>query len=437
MRILGQLSFKHDTAAPFLEGDVIKSKDDSLALRTIRDLDDLETLRCIWKSWPGTRDSDPDFFYSIVRSRGEGCTPHVVVLARHGRPDAILVGLRERRKMPFKLGCFTIWQPELNVMEFVCGALRGNASYENTAALVREVIRSLNAGDSDLALWDGLDVQSALYNCALQLPSFALRDHSRRLNDHWWLGHFPEALDALFMSKGRCQSSKLRRKYKNVLNRLAGEVQIRCFRSPADLGPAIADIEEIARKTDKRRAFGVGFFDTPQIRQQMDLTAENGWLRIYILYIKEKPVAFWMGTLYDGCLQGDHVGYDAIWGKFSPGIFLFLNILNDLRDEDIKTVDVGCGHGQLQQCFGDLRRVESQVQIYAPTMRGIELNLLRTTTYRVTQCAKLFLRRTHCAWARKALWNEVACQRDVRPELMCAERAGIPVALRSSPSRRM
>ena len=408
MRIVEKLPFKHDTAiAPLKERDVTP-KGGPPSFRTIRDRDELEALRWLWKSWPGSRDSDPDFFLGTVHSRGNGCLPHVIVLSRNGEPEAILVGLRERKKMPFKLGCFTICRPELNVLEFVQGALRGNASEENSAAFVREVISSLGAGIGDLAVWKRLEVNSPLYKCALQFPSFALRDHSRYINDHWWLTHLPKTLDSLFMSKGHGQRSKLRRKFKSVLHRLAGDVQIRCFRAPAELGLAISNMEEIARKTDKRQVFGVGFFDTPQIRKQMVLAAEKGWLRIYILYIEKKPAAFWMGTLYDGCLQGDHVGYDATWSKFSPGIFLFLSILNELRDEDITIVDVGCGYGQLQQCLGDLRRVESQVKIYAPTMRGVGLNLLRTVTHRATEFVKLLLRRSCYMWARKVLWNEHA-----------------------------
>jgi Acetyltransferase (GNAT) domain len=408
MRIAEQLPLNPDAVSASLKEHEIKPKEGPLAFRTIRDLDELEALRRIWKSWPGSRDSDPDFFSGIVGSRGNGCIPHVIVLSRNGEPEAILVGLRERRKMPFKLGCFTICQPKLNVLEFVQGALRGNASEENSAALVREVIRSLDAGVGDLAVWKRLNVESPLYRCAVQFPSFALRDHSRYMNEHWWLTHLPKTLDALFMSKGHRQRSKLRRKFRNVLSRLAREAQIRCFRSPADLGLAILDVEEIASKTDKRQVFGVGFFDTPQIRQQMALAAEKGWLRIYILYIEEKPAAFWMGTIYEGCLQGDHVGYDAVWSQFSPGIFLFLNILNELRDEDIKIADVGCGYGQLQQCLGDLRRLESQVEIYAPTMRGVGLNLLRTVIHHTTDLVKLLLRRTCYMWARKVLWNEHA-----------------------------
>jgi len=81
----------------------------------------------------------------------------------------MLVGLREHKKTPFKLAYFTIYEPEVNVLEFVYGALRGNASEENCAALVREVMRSPDEGDADLALWKQLDVQSHLYNCVLLL----------------------------------------------------------------------------------------------------------------------------------------------------------------------------------------------------------------------------------------------------------------------------
>ena len=131
MRIVEHLRFKHNTAAASLKEGEIKPKEGPPAFRTIRDLHELEALRAIWKSWPGTRDSDPDFFSSMVRSRGSGCRPHVIVLTRNARPDAILIGLRERKKMPVKLGYFTICRPEVNVLEFVHGGLRGNASEEN------------------------------------------------------------------------------------------------------------------------------------------------------------------------------------------------------------------------------------------------------------------------------------------------------------------
>lgn len=370
-------------------------------LQTIRDLCELESLRGVWKSWQKTRDSDLDFFSGMVRSQGAGCKPHVIVLSRNSRPDALLVGFNYRKKVPLGLGPVTIHQPEVNVLEFVYGGLLGNASKENCTALVEAVMRSLADGNADVALWEQLDVQSDLYTCALQLPSAVLRDHSRCLLDHWFM-NFPQGLDAFLLSLGAKRRSKLRRKYQRVLNSFAGRMQVRSFRAVADLEQAIPDMEEIARKSVKRQ-FGYGFFDTAQIREQLLLKATRSWLRIYILYVDENPVSFWQGTLYERCLHADHTAFDSAWSAFSPGIFLFLDILEDLQDQDIKTIDFGCGDGQLYKCFGNMHLHEARVQICAPKLSALQFHLLHTLTHYAT----LLIRRTPSLnWARRIVRKE-------------------------------
>jgi CelD/BcsL family acetyltransferase involved in cellulose biosynthesis len=369
-------------------------------LQTIRDLGEVENLREVWKTWQRTRDSDLDFFSGMVRSRGDGCRPHVIVLSRNARPDALLVGLTDRTKIPLTLCSVTMRRSEVKVLEFVYGGLLGNTSKENSEALVHAVMRSLAEGDADLALWEQLDVHSALYTCVLQLPSLVLRDHSRCLHDHWFM-NFPKDLDAFLSSVGRSQRSKLRRKYKRVLNSFPGKVQVRSFRTIADLEQAIPDMEQIARKSVKRQ-LGFGFFDTPETREQLFVEAARGWLRLYILYVEEKPVSYWKGTLYACCLQTDHVGFDSAWSAFSPGIFLFLSILQSLRHEDVKTVDLGWGNGQFYQCFGNMRRSEARVQICAPKLKALQLNLLHTLTHYVTT---LIRGTPGLNWARRAVWK--------------------------------
>jgi len=370
-------------------------------LQTIRDLSEVESLREVWKSWQKTRDSDLDFFSDLVRSRGEGCRPHVIVLSRNSRPDALLVGFNDRRKVPIRFGSLTIHRPELSVLEFVYGGLLGNASKENCTALVQAVMRSLADGDADLALWKQIDVQSDLYTCALQLPSVVLRDHSRCLRDHWFM-NIPQGLDAFLLSLGPRQRSKLRRKYQRVLNSFSERVQVRSFRAIADLKQAISDMEEIARKSVKRQ-LGYGFFDTAQTREQLLHEATRGWLRIYILYVDKNPVAFWKGTLYERCLQPDHTAFDSDWSAFSPGIFLFLHILENLHDEDVKTVDFGSGNGQLYHRFGNMHLREARVQICAPKLRALQFHLLYTLTHHVTLLVR---RASFLNWARRIVWKK-------------------------------
>lgn len=371
------------------------------ALETIRNLSEVGALREVWKSWQKTRDSDIDFFSNTVRSRGNSCRPNVIVLSRNSRPDALLVGLTDRTKVPLRLGPVTVCHAELNVLQFVHGGLLGNASSENCTALVRKVMDSLADGEADIAVWARLDVQSVLYACALHMLKLLLRDHCPVLENHWFM-NFPKGLEAFFSSLGRSQRSKLSRKYKRVLNSFAGRVQVRSFRTIVDLEQAIPDMEEIARKSVKRQ-FGFGFFDTPETREQLLVEATKGWLRIYILYIDGKPVSFWKGTLYERCLQADHTSFDPALSAFSPGFFLFLQLLENLQAEDIQTVDFGCWHGHLHPCFGRVRRTEACVQICAPRLRVLQYHLLQD----LADYLNILIRATPSLnWAFRIVWKK-------------------------------
>lgn len=353
-----------------------------LKVRTLSDFPALEPFRTIWQSWPGTLDSDIDYFCATLRSRGAGCKPHVIVLSRYSEPDAILVGFRERRRVPVKLGYRTICHTEAEVLEFVSGALRGTSSEDNCATLIREVMQSLNKREADVAVWDDLDIQSPLHQHALRLPHPYLADHCNWQVDHW-LMKFPNGLEDFLMSLERSQRSKLRRKYKKVFSHFDQRMEIRNVCSAAELASEIPQFEAIARKTEKRKQ-GFGFFDAPEIRQELMRAAKKGWLRAFVVYLEGHPAAFWIGTLYNRSLQADYVGFDPAWAEFSPGIFLFLNVLETLQQEDIATIDFGRGDTQLRQCFSDMKRVEARVRIYAPTFRGLWLNLARTLGFKAT-----------------------------------------------------
>jgi hypothetical protein len=382
---------------------ISRSGVEGLEFRTFRNLNELETLRSIWKSWPGARESDFDLFSCALKS---GAQPYVILLTRNAMPESILIGRRERKRMPFRLGYLTICRREVDVIEFVHGGLRGNASEENCADLVREVMRSLAEGEADLAVWEHIEVNSSLHRQAIRLPGVLQRDHSRCAK-HRWLMKFPNGLDAFLMRLGRSQRSKLRRKYKKVPAVFPGKVQVKCCRSLAEIDTVASDMEVIAGKTTKRQ-LGFGFSYTLRAREQMAIAAENGWLRAYVLYLEGKPVAFWTGVVYQRCLHADHVAYDPSYGEVSPGIFLFLSILENLRDEDIESIDFGRGNTQLRECFCDVRRAESRTHIFAPTWRGLRLNILHTGVHLVTGCFVAVLRHLGCLdWVRKAWRNRL------------------------------
>jgi hypothetical protein len=347
-----------------------------VALQTLQEV---ETLRTMWAPCQKTRNSDLDFFAAMVRSRGNRCSPYVLVMTVDGRTDAILIGFREIKTLAFNFGFATVAKREVSRLEFVYGGLLGNDCEDNCIAFVRAIVDSLKNGVADLAFWDRLDIQSTLYRHALTIPGFAIADHCRGVAEHTFMT-FPDNLKTFLTATQGSLRSKLRRKYQKAQAHFKQRAEVRCFESTENLPAALNDVGYVAQRSLKGK-FGFGFADTPQTRAQLTELAELGWLRIYVLYLEGAPAAFWIGTLYKACLQADFVAYDPAWAAFSPGLFLFLNVVEKLQGHGVRVVDFGCGNDQLHRCFGDFRLTESRIHIYAPNLRGIHLNLLHSATY--------------------------------------------------------
>jgi len=100
------------------------------SVKVLRTASELEEIRPEWESWPGNRDSDIHSFLMFLRLNPGIVRPHVVVVYRQGRPDAILVGRIEQGEIRCRLGYHQMGFGA-RIMYFVYGGLRGNPSEEN------------------------------------------------------------------------------------------------------------------------------------------------------------------------------------------------------------------------------------------------------------------------------------------------------------------
>src|SRR6266404_9117806 len=104
----------------------------------------------------------------------------------------------------------------------------------------------------------------------------------------------------------------------------------------------IRDVEDVAKKAWQRLRGG-GFIGTEHMRKRLHLAGCKGWLRAYILYVENRPCAFSLGTLYGDTFYWDFTGYDPQYDRYSPGVFLFMRMLEDLCPQSVKLVDFGFG----------------------------------------------------------------------------------------------
>lgn len=382
-------------------------------LRVARSLTEVEAIREAWAGWPGHRDSDIDFYVMIVRSYSEVVRPHVITLYRDGRPDAILIGRLERKRLAFRIGYlpgFSLWT---RCLTFVYGAVHGNTTSDNVELLLRSVMDSLKDGEADAALLEFVPLDTPLYQIALKLPGILCRDTHPVPQRHDSLT-IPGTIDDVYRRMSGDRRNWLRRRVKRIEANPAGKSSIRCYRNIQELDNLFRDAEEIGRKT-YQRGLGVGFSDDSRVRARLELGAQRGWLRAYVLYLGDRPCAFWIGMLYRETFVSEYLGYDPEFRQFSPGMVLVIRAIegfcNRADGDTVRELDFGLGHAEYKGflCSGSWQ--EAVVYIFSPGVKGLVLKLMRTTAGVVNGAARKLLSFTKLLPRIKRAWRDQLAKR--------------------------
>jgi len=374
--------------------------------RTLRSLPELEEIRFFWERWPGNRDSDLDFYSTVLTASPQSVRPHVIVIYRGGQPDAILVGRIDSRRIDnFRMGYFRV-KPKAVILYFVYGALRGNPSFENSELFVEEICKSLSRGEADLAYLNFFEPDAHIYKLAIKKPATLRRDYAGISQTHFALT-LPASIEAFY--KGL--SPKVRKNQKWQAKKLAGDfpnaVTIKCFKDPSEVD-SLSDIADQITGKSYQRGLGVGFVNNPQARERLRLKATKGWLRAYVLYLADCPCAFWMGDINRGIFGSDYLAFDPAFAKYSPGMYLILQVIEGFckgTDEAVTGIDFATGRAQYKEILSTREWQEISVYIFAPSFKGLALNAIRTVAGGIDKGLKRVLVQTGLLQKIKKAWR--------------------------------
>ncbi|MBZ5658904.1 MAG: GNAT family N-acetyltransferase [Acidobacteriia bacterium] len=387
---------------------------EGLRLRIIRDFAGIEKIREVWSAWHSHPNSDIDFYLTILRSMPGEVSPYVIVLYRGEKPRALLVGRLEKGRIDLKFGYKTLLKPKARVLTFIYKGLLGDASEENTTALVQEVIDSLKRNEADAAMLGHARLESPLSELGLTMPGFLCRDHGTSATMHRSMA-LPMNMDGVYAALSKKSRTTLKSKLKKFAAEFPGQARIRTFRGAADFDEMMRDIEQVAAKT-YQRGLGVGFDTSAAMRERLQLEIAKGWLRAFVLYIGDKPVAFWIGKLYQNSFCSDSMGYDPAYGKHSPGIYLIMHVVEyfcgEKSEDRAQQIDFGFGDAQYKTVLANQEWQESSIYIFAPSWKGIGINLLRMPTAWLNHWAQEILGKTSLLVKVKRMWRD----RIMKPE---------------------
>jgi CelD/BcsL family acetyltransferase involved in cellulose biosynthesis len=134
--------------------------------------------------------------------------------------------------------------------------------------------------------------------------------------------------------------------------------------------------ESVACRT-YQRGLGVGFVTNRETFERFALEATRDRFRAYFLYFGDKPVAFFLGTLSRNVLYDNFTAYDPDYARYSPGTVLFFHIFERLCADGVTALDFGFGDAWYKAQFGNETSQQTTIRIFAPTIGGVGVNLLR------------------------------------------------------------
>lgn len=377
----------------------MSAADGPVTIRTVRDLDGIAELRETWGALQRHPWTDIDYYLARVAREAGFLRPHVMVLERAGAPIGLVVASLVRERIAFRIGSLTLWRSRARVLRVGGGGLLGEDSEATARAIEAELLAALARGEADVAYLHQVDVDSPLPARLRALP-WPARDGWARASAGWLL-ELPATYEAFFASRTKSVRRHIKR-YAGALERKLGDdVRIACYREPDDLERLVTDCEAVARLT-YHRGMGVGFRDTPELRATLRHALAAGWMRGYVMYVRERPIAFWHGLVYAGTLFTRDTGYDPEFAELRPGQYVLNAVIEGFcRTREVERLDYGIMELDYKRNFGTRRYERVSPYVFSRRPRGLWLATLRSLAGIADRTARKLLGDRARTWARR------------------------------------
>lgn len=140
--------------------------------------------------------------------------------------------------------------------------------------------------------------------------------------------------------------STLKRKAKKLAQAGDGTLDVRRYRTAADLATFHPLARAVSATTYQERLMGSGLPDDAAFRRLAGTLAEADRVRAWLLFLHGAPVAYLWCAEQDGALRYDYVGHDPAFQSLSPGSVLMGEALRDLFADRFRWFDFTEGEGQ-------------------------------------------------------------------------------------------
>jgi hypothetical protein len=374
-----------------------------MKIKTIRDMEGLETIRPYWESWQTHPNSDFEHFKLVCNVRKEIICPHVTVVEENLQPRLLLAGRLEQTSFSPSIGYFRPVRIPAKVLVIIYQGFLGEKNIELAEALVRYLWSLVVAGEVDAVEFNHLPEQSPLLSALLRCGPRWWCEKKPMWSKHWEMS-LPEEPGFLLKRMRDTHRYRIRKKQKEIDSAFPVKISWRWMSRFDDIPGLCARLEAVAART-YQRGLGAGFVDNGEYRRRFELFADRGQLRVQLMEINGEIRAFWIGKLYNGVFHTADTGYDPELRVYQPGTLIFIRMVDELAREGVRRLDFGLGDASYKQRFGDQCCREATVRLFAPTVKGLALRSSIGFIDWLDNLGRILLKQTKILDRLKKLWR--------------------------------
>jgi CelD/BcsL family acetyltransferase involved in cellulose biosynthesis len=264
---------------------------------------------------------------------------------------------------------------------------------DDVATVMAALSAHLAAGEADVVRFQKVDTSTTLFTGIERSVGWLQQSQGARPTINWWAklpGSWEDFLAAR-SSKSRRQLRYDDRKFEKKYNE---SFEVRRLDAHEFHDLLRRDLEAVATKSYQRR-LGIGIDAGPLWDGLIALTLDRGWLRVWMLYIDDRPVAFWWGTTYAGVFADYSPAYDPEFSAGRVGTYTMMRMLEDLCDDpEVSILDFGHGEAFYKQRFGSYSTNTTDVLVFARRLRPLALNAVVSLAASSTGAAKALIARS-------------------------------------------
>lgn len=377
----------------------------ALRVTTARSFGEVEALR---ESWAALQDgdltTDIDYYLTLGRFHPEVVRPHALLVERDDMPVALVAAHLHEGWLVHRIGPWPAYRPTLRSLDVVYRGFLGERSPETIGAVLHALRRTLDEREVDAVLLRYLTPDDALYE-AVRAGQPHRRERFVRQRPHWSMA-IGDTLEETLSRRSAKTRENIRRSSRRLESEFGDRLRLEVITDPAEAPRLFADVDAIASRAYQYESDTL--FRNAELERQLALLGlARGWYRAHVLYVDERPIAFWTGFSYGGTFGWrGATGYVPAFGRFSPGTYVLARLLEDLsRDPAIRLFDLGGGDVEYKRYFGDRRWEERDVRLLGPGLRNLAVASIGSSVNAVHEC----LRRAEAVSGRRGsatrLWK--------------------------------